>query len=229
MDEPKDPTSTGSSTTRHCLYYNEDPFAQLKAGMPAENENESPTAEDLTRLGRLIRERRSGTYSVEALAKRARVSAGLISQIERGRANPSFNTLSKLAGALGLRIGDLLLDPNDDLGSARMVVRKNERKRLQAGQSGLVYELLTPDLQRSLEVLRTRVPPGFRNESRPFQHAGEECVHLMTGTLEVTVGDDHFRLEEGDSITYDPSRPHWWHNSAEDAAVIIGAVTPPSF
>lgn len=197
--------------------------------MSPETDNDSPTTDDLTRLGRLIRERRSGTYTVEALAKRAGVSAGLISQIERGRANPSFNTLSKLARALGLRIGDLLLDPRNDSGPARMVVRRDERKRLQAGRSGLVYELLTPDLQRSLEVLRTQVPPGFQNETQPFQHAGEECVHLVTGTLEVSVADENFRLEAGDSITYDPSRPHWWHNPASDAAVIIGAVTPPSF
>lgn len=200
------------------------PVAQMPPAAP-----ETPVRDHLARLGRLIRQARSGTYSIEKLAARAGISAGMISQIERGRANPSFMTLYKLADALDLRIGDLLLDPRGDGGEPRMVVRAHERKRLQIGERGLVYELLTPDLGGRLEMLRTHVPPGFDNEGQAFQHVGEECVHLLTGTLEVTVGDDTFQLREGDSITYDASKAHWWRNSSGTTAHIIGAVTPPSF
>jgi transcriptional regulator with XRE-family HTH domain len=179
-------------------------------------------------LGRLIRRSREGRFTVQQLGQRADVSPGLISQIERGQGNPSFQTLYKLSVALGLRIGDMLdnaVAPLED----QLVVRKHERKRLQLGEHGLVWELLTPNLQGELEMLRTSVPSGFTNEENPFRHRGEECVLLLHGALEVSVAGRHFVLEEGDAITYDSGVPHWWRNSSGEEAVIVGAVTPPSF
>ncbi len=163
--------------------------------------------------------------TVEALAHAAGVSTGSISQLERGQGNPAFLTLRRLAEALGLPVVHFVQGPP----SKGMVVRAAERKRLHLPDADLVYELLTPSLQGRLEVLRTQIPAGWSNQSKPFVHEGEECVHLLSGRLEVVVGTARFELEEGDSITYDASQPHWYHNGADAAALILGAVTPPSF
>jgi transcriptional regulator with XRE-family HTH domain len=184
-------------------------------------------ADDVVLLGRVLRETRvAAQLSVEALAASAGVSAGSISQLERGRGNPSFLTLRRLAAALDVPLGHFLQGPE----TGPMVVRADQRKRLRVpAEHGLVYELLTPDLGGTLEVLRSQIPPGFDNRERPFQHAGEECVHLLSGTLRVGIGGRRFELDEGDSVTYDSSVPHYWVNAADTVAVIIGAVTPPSF
>lgn len=182
---------------------------------------------DVVALGRVLHETRVAAHlSVETLAAAAGVSAGSISQLERGRGNPSFLTLRRLAAALRVPLGHFLQGPE----SGPMVVRANQRKRLHLPtEEGLVYELLTPDLGGKLEVLRSQIPAGFDNRDRPFQHAGEECVHLLTGTLQVGIGGRRFELAEGDSVTYDSSVAHWWLNVSGEGAVIIGAVTPPSF
>ena len=54
-------------------------------------------------------------------------------------------------------------------------------------------------------------------------------MHLLSGTLQVGIGGRRYELTEGDSITYVSSVPHYWVNAADTVAVIIGAVTPPSF
>lgn len=179
-------------------------------------------------LGAAIRAARADTKTVNELAKDAGISAGLLSQIERGLGNPSYRTLHKLADALGIRIGDLLeaASPVDDL--AR-VVRRDGRTRIQFGSEGLVYELLTPNLRGRLEMLQTSIPPGFSNERDPFVHTGEECVLLIEGELTVDVAGERDVLAAGDAITIDASKPHWWHNHTEHPALIVGAVTPPTF
>lgn len=156
------------------------------------------------------------------------MSAGSLSQIERGLGNPSFRTLQKIADALGLRIGDLVEATTAGTRDA-MVVRKHERARLQLGYDGLVYELLTPNLRGSLEMLQTRIPPGFSNRPTPFRHDGEECVLVVEGTVWVGVADEVHQLTAGDAITYNPAMPHWWSNESEEEAMVLGAVTPPSF
>jgi transcriptional regulator with XRE-family HTH domain len=182
---------------------------------------------DVVRLGQVLRQTRAtAQLSVEALAAAAGVSAGSISQLERGRGNPSFLTLRRLAAALDVPLGHFLQGPD----SGQMVVRADRRKRLQLPtEPGLVYELLTPGLGGSLEVLRSQIPPGFDNRDQPFKHAGEECVHLLSGAMLIGIGGRRYELDEGDSITYDSSVPHYWVNAADAVAVIIGAVTPPSF
>ncbi len=177
-------------------------------------------------LGAVIRQARRGRFSVEELAQRAGVSSGLISKIERGLGNPSFATLTHLAYALDLSIGSFFDAP---VSAGRMVVRRNERRRLVMPHASLVYELLTPSLQGKLGMVRTRIAPSFDNHEQPFQHVGEESVHVLSGRLEVFVGHEHFYLEEGDTVTYDSGLPHWWRNAQNVAAEVIGAMTPPSF
>jgi transcriptional regulator with XRE-family HTH domain len=181
-------------------------------------------------LGSRMREARQGRFTVKELARAAGVSSGLISEIERGRGNPSFRSLYRISQALDLRVGDLLSPQPGRDQSAAHVVPRGQRKLLQLGENGLVWQLLTPNLQGRLEVLKTTIPPGFNNEEAPFQHEGEECVFLLTGEgLQVTVSGELFTLEQGDSITYDSGDSHWWSNPTDTGAVVIGAVTPPSF
>jgi transcriptional regulator with XRE-family HTH domain len=179
-------------------------------------------------LGRAVKSARLAKgLTVEQLGRRAGVSTGLISQLERGRGNPSFLILQRLAEALELPFGHFMQGPKSQGG---MVVRADERKRLVVPHpTEIVHELLTPDLRGSLEVLRTSLPPGWSNEEQPFQHPGEECVHVLSGRLHVNVGTSSWELGEGDTITYDPGRPHWYANRTSEPAVVIGVVTPPSF
>jgi len=191
----------------------------------------SPSAEDKARadarsLGQLVRSiRLSRGMSIEGLAKAAGVSAGGISQIERGVGNPAFTTLVKIAYGMQVPVGSFMQTDQEPPG---LVVRKENRKRLVPSE-GLIYELLTPDLKRRLEVLRVQIARDFDNSERPFVHEGEECVHMLEGELLIYIGGDEYHLEEGDSITYDPTVPHWYRNPFPRPGIIFSAITPPSF
>ncbi|MEX0757608.1 MAG: XRE family transcriptional regulator [Acidimicrobiia bacterium] len=186
------------------------------------------TKDGLTRIGSVIRDERKGRFTVKQLAAASGVSIGVLSEVERGLGNPSYKTLHKIAEALGVQIGQLVDDAGGH-GSRSGVVRAAERTRLQFGSEGLVYELLTPDLHGRLEMLQTRIPAGFDNLTNPFRHEGEECVLVLEGLLAVTLAGETHELATGDAITYDASQPHSWENRTEQEALIVGAVTPPSF
>ena len=187
---------------------------------------EAKARADTRSLGQLVRSIRiSRGMSIEGLAKAAGVSAGGISQIERGVGNPAFTTLVKIAYGMQVPVGSFLQTDQEPPG---LVVRKENRKRLVPSE-GLIYELLTPDLKRQLEVLRVQIARDFDNSERPFVHEGEECVHMLEGELLIYIGGDEYHLEEGDSITYDPTVPHWYRNPFAQPGIIFSAITPPSF
>jgi len=177
-------------------------------------------------LGELLREARAGRFTIEALAQRANVSAGRISQIERGIANPSFETLCRLASALGVSLGSLFEGTGPEQGA---LVRRNERKQIEIPADGLVYELLTPNMQGSLEIFILNIPPGYNGARRPLAHRGEKFIHTQKGEFAVQVGDRLWKLQAGDSVTFAASEPHFVRNDSSNQATILVVVTPPSF
>jgi transcriptional regulator with XRE-family HTH domain len=178
-------------------------------------------------LGEALRDARVGRFTIEELAGKSRISAGRISQIERGMANPSFETLWRLTTALGVPIRDLFPADSPD---RRQVVRKRERRRLEIPRDGLVYEMLTPNGNAALEILLLEIPPGYDGGARQrLSHNGEKFMHVRTGALVVHVGDREWTLEEGDSITFDANEPHFVRNKGKVATKIQLVITPPSF
>jgi transcriptional regulator with XRE-family HTH domain len=178
-------------------------------------------------LGEALREARGGRFTIEELARQANVSAGRISQIERGIGNPSFETLWKLASTLEVPIGSLFPAGADQ---QQMVVRKNNRRRLEIPRDRLVYEMLTPNGKGRLEILLLDIPPGYNGGSQPsLTHDGEKFIHVYQGELLVSVAGNTWTLCPGDSITFDATDPHFVANHGADLTRIQIVVTPPAF
>lgn len=165
--------------------------------------------------------------TLEQLASQAGVSAGLLSQVERGQGNPSFNTLVQVAHALGIPVARLMA--GEQLSSP--VVRRSERRRLNLGgnDSLVLAELLTARLDSALEAIRIVAEPGYSSEDTPFVHDGEEFGIVLEGTHAVNVGGVHYVLHAGDSISYNSTIPHWYENPGDVTSVSLWVVTPPSF
>ncbi len=180
------------------------------------------------KIGKKLRKvRKSSKTTIDELAKRAEVSPGLISQIERGKICPTVVTLWKILDALDTSIGDFLSDAEQ---KSNIVVRRNERKEINLSTSSALYELLTPDLQGELEFIKVTIAPGNRSYGDGMvTHEGEECVVVVEGQLKVKLGDDEYILNAGDSIRFKSSIPHLFINTGDVTSVSYWAMPPPSF
>jgi transcriptional regulator with XRE-family HTH domain len=186
-------------------------------------------------LGHLIRALRlERNLTLTAVAQAAGVSASLISQVERGLATPSISALRRIAGALNVPIAALFLgkpEPSDgesDRGGRRLIVRRHERKGLHVPGSKVVYEQLTPDLNRKVEFLWIEYKPGSITHPDPMSHPGEENAICLQGSVVVTIDDQEFELSEGDSISFESGWPHQVENRTSRRAVLVSAITPPA-
>ncbi|MQA06086.1 MAG: cupin domain-containing protein [Streptosporangiales bacterium] len=197
---------------------------------------------DTAMLGQLLRDaRRDRGLSLKAFSAQSGISEGLLSKFERGSGNPSLLTLQKIAATLDIRLSDLFhqvpsagYGHGDTEGGALRpdqcaIVRNDDRKRLVIPYEGLVYELLSPNLQRDLAMMHCEVPVGFDGSARPFQHKGEDTVHVLTGRFEVHVAHESYVLEPGDTVTFQSSLPHWWKNVGDVPVTVICVNSPPSF
>ncbi len=192
-------------------------------------------------VGVLVRARRRERGMTQAdLAARVGKSPSYISALESGGTSPSLMALRHIAEALDTVIGYFFEEQNAN-GPANevangaparvRVVRPATRKVLIDPSRGNVrWELLSPDLQRAMEVVQMTLEPGaVIGEEEWLVHEGEECGIVLTGCLEVEFESERFTLAGGDSVYFPSTRPHRIHNRADGPTVAIWIITPPSF
>ena len=193
-------------------------------------------------LGEKIRsERLKKPLTLKQLAQKTKLSVSFLSEIERGLAQPSMVSLRSISQALGISL--LHFQESDAEPVARTenhpldippypkperyitdvkVVRVGQRKKLAyPGRSGF-YELLTPDLNRKLEVLYWQMEPGLKSGPKPIvDPPGEKCLIILSGSLTIKVAGQVYQLDKGDSISYPADAPIWWQTNDREAVETI--------
>ena len=176
-------------------------------------------------VGNRIRELRAARgITVTELARRAEVSTGLISQVERELADPSLVTIRKIAKALDVPLFSLFEESQtDDVA----VVRRDTRMHIQS-PGGILYTRISAGRGR-LEVLQGTLAPGTASNTEPWSHPSEECTVVTSGKLVVEVAGTERALDVGDSCYFDSRLPHRYVNPHRKPAEFIISITPPSY
>ncbi len=72
----------------------------------------------------------------------------------------------------------------------------------------------------------SRYEPGGSTGDDRHSHQGEEAGMVLEGVIELTVGDETFTLEAGDSYSFPSHLPHRIANAGDGEAVVVWANTP---
>jgi len=176
-------------------------------------------------IGERIRTRRAELgLTLRDLAGQVDLTASFLSLVERDQADPSIKSLRKVAEALGVPMLHFLTEADPD-----PVVRRDGRKVLMLPNSPVTYELLTPDLNRKLEMFVARVLPSHENIAQPLPFPSEECILVLEGSLSVQLGEVEYHLEAGDSIYFEGPDLSGLCASGDQPAVFVSALTPAIF
>jgi XRE family transcriptional regulator, regulator of sulfur utilization len=163
-----------------------------------------------------LRERRG--LSLDEVSRQAGVSKSMLSQIERGHANPTVAVVWRLATAFGVPLGDLLGDdkPAEPL---LATVPAHATPLLASPDGKCALRILGPiDLAGRFEWYLLSVQPGGALDSRAHEPGSREHLTVHAGTLEVRAGAESARLRAGETARYAVDVPHRIHNPAKSAA-----------
>ncbi|MFV8754216.1 helix-turn-helix domain-containing protein [Nannocystaceae bacterium ST9] len=172
-------------------------------------------------IGRNIRQRRQDLgLSLEALAETSGVSSTMLSEVERGRKNPTVKLAYQIALALGCSLTDLL---DDQAGARVSIIRADQRRTLVDPGSGVVRRGLRSELvDRELELAWYELPPGESSgELRPNLPGVIEHLVVLRGRVEVVLGGTVHRLGVGDSIVYVPQTTTEYRNASSELTEIL--------
>ena len=171
--------------------------------------------------------------SLEEVSKRSGLCVDEIEKIEKGDLIPSLTPLIKIARVLGTRLGSFL-DDDENLGP--VVTRKETHTSITrfSNRDGAVssdldfFSLAQNKTSRHMEPFLIDIHPLSEKEYRMSSHEGEECIYVLSGSIEVKYGSETHVLNEGDSIYYDSIVEHHVHSASGEAARILAVIYTPA-
>jgi XRE family transcriptional regulator, regulator of sulfur utilization len=163
-----------------------------------------------------LREQRG--LSLDEVSRQAGVSKSMLSQIERGKANPTVAVVWRLATAFGVPLGELLGEAKP-AAPLLATVPAHATPLLASPDGKCELRILGPiDLAGRFEWYLLSVQPGGALDSHAHETGTREHLTVQGGTLEVHAGAESARLRAGETARYAVDVPHRIHNPGRTAA-----------
>lgn len=83
--------------------------------------------------------------------------------------------------------------------------------------------------RHTIQMLKETYQPGGDTGPEMLSHEAEEAGIVISGVIEVTVGDQQRVLNPGDGYLFDSRLPHRFRNIGNTECVVVSACTPPTF
>ncbi len=176
-------------------------------------------------LGETLRRIRQGRrLSLNDVAAGAGISPSFLSLVENGRSDITIGRLTRLVEFFEISINDILPSPE---AAEADVVRAAERRLIHSPAEGIDVYMLGVDTHRTMMPMLLVFEPGAKL-AEYGRHPGEEFIHVMEGTLELTLmGSEPRTLEAGDSAYYPGDRMHLFANASDEAVLKVICVDSP--
>lgn len=170
--------------------------------------------------------RKKNGMTIREFAEHAGISTSLISQIERGQANPSLSVLKLIAQTLNVPLFTLFIN---EINTDSLISRKHDRKKVYRENSDhIVYDVLTPDFMKAhIEILIMDLKAHASTTESHYSHENqEEIAVVMKGQAYVELEGTEYFLNEGDVVRIPQNVKHRFLNKSDEPNHILFVLTP---
>lgn len=173
-------------------------------------------------LGSRLRwHRKQQGLTLKAVAEKAGVSEGFMSQVENNVKSPSLDTLLGISAALGVEAGALLSQLSRK--EQYFMVPRGEWSEVDVPHTGFATRRFCPPEYRSvLDSALLFIEPGKSIPVRKHIKNSQELLCVLQGRMELELGERVLPLSQGDAIHFWPvAQRQRITNTGDDLAVAI--------
>ncbi|MBS7706308.1 helix-turn-helix transcriptional regulator [Chelatococcus asaccharovorans] len=173
------------------------------------------------RIGPAIRkERKLHKLTLEQLSAQSGVSKSMLSQIERGEANPTFAVVWSLTQALGIEFSELIGGSGAPPRTGYIeITTKTYTPQIWSADGLCRLKILSsPPLAGRMEWYEVEIEAGGRLESEPHAPGTFEHFTAQSEGFEITCGENAAQLREGETARYPADVSHCISNASNKPA-----------
>lgn len=163
--------------------------------------------EEIRQIAARIRELREiSDYSPEDVAEKLGIPTAQYLGYETNGEDIPINVLYRLARLYGVDLGEILSGHAAHL-DTYCLVKKGRGRHIDRYPGYTFHSLAYTYKHRMMEPLLVSLTPG-EPDAALVTHGGQEFNLCLSGTMELLFNGKVLRLEEGDSIYFNPAYPH---------------------
>ncbi len=181
---------------------------------------------DLGSRLRMVRLRHQ--LSQRGLAKKAGVANATISLIESGSTSPSVSALKRILAGIPMTLAEFFSDELPGMKS-EVFYRAQELTEISGGEGISYRQIGSARAGHALQILYESYEVGADTGLIMLQHEGEEGGVILTGRLEVTVGESSRILSAGDAYYFNSRELHRFRNAGDKICTLVSSCSPPTF
>ncbi len=191
---------------------------QKKTSSRDESDPIEPLAKHVCDRVKGLRKRKS--WTLEQLASVSGVSRSMISQIERGTANPTLGVAFRLAQSFGITLGDLVDTP---VPTPKIeVIRADDNSYQFRDDEQCQIRTLSPlQLEKDVEFYQVLLKPGGCLASAAHFEGTREFLTVERGAVRLTSGEESTELKDDDSAHYPADIKHTIENICDTNTVLF--------
>jgi quercetin dioxygenase-like cupin family protein len=169
---------------------------------------------------KIKKERVKKKMSLDRVANETGFSIEYLKSIEAGKKIPPVGVLLQIARALEIDSGFFLKEQESSL--------KSRIKAYTKRTDNYAYTTLTPGAEnKHLKAFKVSIEAMQDHKGVGYQHEGEEFVYVLSGKIEVVVGDHINTLGKGDSLHFNSGIRHKLRNIGKKNAELIVVIYGP--
>ena len=168
--------------------------------------------------------RQAKSLTQEELATRAGLTKGFISQVERNLTSLSVESLIGILDALDEKPSAFFDGAIDE----KIVFKSKDRVELE-WENVKNFQILVPAAQnRMMDPALLDLDAGEETpEEEP--HEGEEFGFVLSGSIELVLGGQPYKLKKGECFYFKATRKHYIANRRNNRAYVLWVSSPPNF
>jgi len=147
--------------------------------------------------------------TLTALAATTGISKSTLSRLESGQRKPSLELLLPLAEVHRM--------PLDELVGAPPVGDPRVRTRPRTRNGRLVFPLTQQS--SGMAVWKVVIPPERQRRLRT--HAGYEWLYVLSGEMQLVLGEHDITMRAGEVAEFDTRLPHWFGPAGDEPVEIL--------
>lgn len=169
----------------------------------------------------LISIRKNRNLSLDEVSDLTGVSKGMISQIEKGKSNPTVSTLWKISTGLKVPFSSFMESKTIDY----EVINKDDIEPiLEADNLMKIYTVFPFDSNKNFEILTIDLEGGCTHSSPKHADLVEEYIIVNEGTLTMDFGKEPLKLEKGNCIRFLANTNHTYKNETDKICTFVNII-----
>jgi len=151
--------------------------------------------------------RKQNKLTLEQLSQTSGVSRSMLSQIERGTANPTLAVAFRIAKAFSISIGELVDEPW--INTHIEVIHGSDPVNVFRDDEVCHIRTLSPlHMEKNIEFYEITIAANQALKSSAHHQGTKELITILKGEANIIAGDTNSILQQGDSAHYRADLEH---------------------